>query len=98
MAQCPNRGIRHMKAPDSKWPAGAAVQTDGGDEVLLYVTDAPGDFPIHGRIVSRVYGSGAPLCWTEHGVWSGVFSANVKLHSLNLKRAENVKEITQSVA
>jgi len=43
---------------------------EGGLEVLVYTTHAPGPFPIHGRILGG--NAGNPTSWNGAGKWSGM--------------------------
>ncbi len=50
---------------DPAWPHGHT--TRDGRKVTIYCTDAPGDYPIHGRIEHR----GDPVSWRFDGEYDG---------------------------
>lgn len=54
------------------------IRTRDGREVVIYCTDAPGDYPIHGR----VEGEDSPRGWTLTGAWN-IF-ANISSDLINV--------------
>lgn len=73
---------------DLNWPQG--YTTRDGRKVTIYCTDAPGKYPIHGRID----GFGAPLEWKADGSFlpGGLESSNDLINA-----PEPVKRIDQIV-
>jgi hypothetical protein len=63
--------------------AGKTAVTIDGNEVVIYCTDAPGSYPIHGRFVGR---NNEVAAWTRDGRWSSAvtFREDGSPHPLNL--------------
>ena len=65
-------------------------KTRDGCDVVIYCTDAPGHWPIHGR----VDGLPAPCCWRVDGTYSpvGFSSVGLNLSNYDLVNAKQRKE------
>ena len=66
---------------NAAWVAGDTYCLRESGEAVIYCTDAPGLFPIHGRFIDRQ--DDTLTAWTKDGRWSGAPRESVS-HPLDL--------------
>jgi len=71
-----------MTEAHSDWESGVPYFLKDEGAALIYCTDAPEPFPIHGRFLD-IQGS-TPTSWTKDGFWSGSPAGNPNRHPLDL--------------
>ena len=64
-----NAGAEDMTKKSVAWEAGEIYCLRDCGAVLIYATDAPGNFPIHGRFLDVQ--ESHQSAWTRDGRWSG---------------------------